>query len=210
MILVLIPLLGLCTHVGRALRVLQPYRVVASDEGEVRMRCSYHVRGSPEEMRLALYRGKYGEEQVCAFTLNLTQAHFQTDGPVRCRGELSPGGIDLTVSGLRGDDTDLYRCRMEVLYPPPYLIQFGNGTIFYIPEKTDCPPPAAAQTQDETSSTSVILPIAVLASFVLIIIIVIISTYKFFVTSQRRRMYPLMAPVTSKRVDCRFGYENFL
>ncbi|KAJ8281775.1 hypothetical protein COCON_G00042940 [Conger conger] len=208
MILVLITLVSLSTQTGKALRVQQPYRVVAAD-GEARLRCSYRVGGSPEEMRLVLYRGKYGEDQVCFFTFNTSQPHIQTDGPVQCRGEISPGGVDLTVSGLKGEDTDLYRCRVEVLYPPPYLRKFGNGTIIYIPERTDCPN-TEAQTQGEYDSTRFILPIAALASFFLIIIIIVISTYKFFIMSQRKRMYPHMVPVMPKRVDCRFGYENFL
>ncbi|XP_035266074.1 T-cell-specific surface glycoprotein CD28 [Anguilla anguilla] len=209
MIPALITLISLCTHAGRALRVQQPYRVEARD-GEARLRCSYAVRGSPEEMRLTLYRGKFGDDLVCQRTFNTTQSHFQTDGPVvRCRGELTPGGVDLAVSGLRGEDTDIYRCQLEVLYPPPYLMKYGNGTIVYIPEKTDCPTPAS-QAQDEPQSTQVVLPIAVMAIFIIIFIIAIISIYMFFNTSQRKRMYPHMTPVTSNRVDCRFGYENFL
>ncbi|KAJ8383951.1 hypothetical protein AAFF_G00213200 [Aldrovandia affinis] len=189
MILILITLISLCTQAGRALRVKQPYRVVASD-GEVRLRCSYS--GRTEEMRVALYKGMYGEQQ--------------------CRGELGHRSVDIVVSGLRGEDSDLYRCRMEVIYPPPYLVKYGNGTIFYIPEQAqhrDCPSPAG-QKQEDPGSKQDILPIAVLVFFLLLIIIIIISTYKFVNMSHRRKMYAQMAPVVSKRVDCRFGYENFL
>ncbi|KAG9349019.1 hypothetical protein JZ751_029337 [Albula glossodonta] len=161
-----------------ALRVQQPYRVVASD-GEVRLRCSYNVRSAPEEMRLALYQGKYGEQQICASTFNVSQSHFQTNGPIQCRGELSPGAVDLIISGLTGNDTDLYRCRIEVLYPPPYLMKIGNGTIVYIPEKTDCPAPAAqSATREDSPSSFVILPVTVLSFFIIIIIILVITTYK--------------------------------
>ncbi|KAG5851756.1 hypothetical protein ANANG_G00055130 [Anguilla anguilla] len=102
MIPALITLISLCTHAGRALRVQQPYRVEARD-GEARLRCSYAVRGSPEEMRLTLYRGKFGDDLVCQRTFNTTQSHFQTDGPVvRCRGELTPGAWTSPSPGCGG------------------------------------------------------------------------------------------------------------
>ncbi|KAJ8255186.1 hypothetical protein GJAV_G00202000 [Gymnothorax javanicus] len=208
MILALITLISLSSQVGRALRVLQPYKVVAVD-GEVQLRCSYHARGRPEEMRVSLYRGEHRKERVCTHSFNTTLSDLRNDGPILCRGELSPGGVDLIISGLKGEDTDIYHCQIEILYPPPYLIKFGNGTLIYIPEKMDCPAPLA-QMQEEPHSTKSILPILVLAFFILIIITVIIFSYKFFKRGQRRIMYPQMPPVMTKRVDCRFGYENFL
>uniref|UniRef100_A0A672PZP6 Uncharacterized protein n=1 Tax=Sinocyclocheilus grahami TaxID=75366 RepID=A0A672PZP6_SINGR len=33
------------------------------------------------------------------------------------------------------NDTDLYRCEIEILFPPPYLRTVGNGTIVYIQGK---------------------------------------------------------------------------
>ncbi|XP_036400666.1 cytotoxic T-lymphocyte protein 4 [Megalops cyprinoides] len=212
MIVELIAFISLCAHAGRALRVTQPYRAVAVD-GEVRLRCSFRVRHTAEEMRVALIRGLHGEQQVCASSFNLTQSYHQTEGAVQCRGELSPGGVDLVVWGLTLEDTDLYRCRVELLYPPPYMANFGNGTLLFIPgptAKEDCPSPAAqTDTVVDSDSATVILPVAALVFFILILIIIIL-TYKMITMDYRKRMYASMAPVISKRVDCRFGYENFL
>ncbi|XP_018621629.1 T-cell-specific surface glycoprotein CD28-like [Scleropages formosus] len=208
----LITLVTLCIAAGMALRVTQPYRLVASD-GELRLHCSYNPQIQPQELVVALYRGMHGNQRVCIIGLNLTHSKpgFQTEGPIRCKAEHSLAGVDLVVSGLRGLDTDLYRCTLEVLYPPPYRIGTGNGTLFHIPEKTACPKPAP-QKQDSSESISQLLPVlvpAVIISSVVFVIIIIILTIKALL-KQKRRGYPGIAAVTARRVDCRFGYENFL
>uniref|UniRef100_A0A667X2U7 Immunoglobulin V-set domain-containing protein n=1 Tax=Myripristis murdjan TaxID=586833 RepID=A0A667X2U7_9TELE len=42
------------------------------------------------------------------------------------------GAVQLTVSGLKANHTDLYRCAVEVFYPPPYLNLIGNGTLIHV------------------------------------------------------------------------------
>ena len=42
------------------------------------------------------------------------------------------GAVEVTVSGLRATDTDMYRCVIEVFYPPPYLRLTGNGTLIHV------------------------------------------------------------------------------
>lgn len=36
------------------------------------------------------------------------------------------------MSGLKATDTDMYRCEIEVFYPPPYLRLTGNGTLLHV------------------------------------------------------------------------------
>lgn len=40
--------------------------------------------------------------------------------------------MEVTVSGLKATDTDMYRCEIEVFYPPPYLRLTGNGTLIHV------------------------------------------------------------------------------
>lgn len=53
------------------------------------------------------------------------------------------GAVEVTVSGLKSTDTDLYRCEIEVFYPPPYLRLTGNGTLIHVLGET---PPQDTQT----------------------------------------------------------------
>ncbi|XP_055727885.1 cytotoxic T-lymphocyte protein 4 [Salvelinus fontinalis] len=208
--------LGLCLPVWNALKVSQPYRVV-SHRGEVELFCSYHHTGrhEPEELRIALYRGMYGEQEeqkVCASSFTNTNTDFQTEGEaertVRCRGQLEPGKVNLTISGLRGNDTDLYRCAIEVLYPPPYLRTFGNGTLLYITEEPECFTPEAQRRDDVTGETSVRLPLAGLAAATILIVISAIVILFVHQVLQRKRRFETIIPMASQN-DGRFDYGNF-
>ena len=52
---------------------------------------------------------------------------------VNCQASMSEDGLSVSLSGLKGDDTDMYRCVVEVIYPPPYMKRVGNGTLVYVP-----------------------------------------------------------------------------
>ncbi|XP_073702046.1 T-cell-specific surface glycoprotein CD28 [Garra rufa] len=132
------------------LRVSQPYRVVGK-EGEVPLRCNFSSNLTPEEMQVSLYKGLHGHEKICSAFVNLSEPYFTTDGTVNCRGNISFGRVDMIITGLGGNDTDIYRCEIEIRFPPPYLKTIGNGTVVYIQETPNCP---TASTQSQSQSQS--------------------------------------------------------
>ncbi|XP_048865855.1 cytotoxic T-lymphocyte protein 4 [Brienomyrus brachyistius] len=209
MITLIITLISLWPQAGRALQVFQPYRTVGRG-GEAVLRCSYELSSGMEELHLTLYRGQYEKQQMCASTFNINQSYFKAQGMVECRGEISANGVNLTVTGLKGADTDLYFCALEVLFPPPYLLRVGNGTIVYIEEEPDCPAHAEKIVADpeDTSKEAYIIPL-ILFAFV-VIIIIIIAVINNIINMKHRRKVVGVLPVASKKLDCRFGYENFL
>ncbi|XP_018585039.2 cytotoxic T-lymphocyte protein 4 [Scleropages formosus] len=207
----LISLISLWLHAGWALHVYQPYRVVGKGK-EATLRCFYQTKDQPEEVQFTLYRGMDRKQEVCYSSFNTSQSLFETHGQVRCRGHIQPGSVDITISGLVGHDTDLYQCVIEVLYPPPYLLGLGNGTLLYIPEELDCPEPAEKFLADrqETSEAACILPWAIFAFIIIIIIIITAVGYKVLTMKYRRREFIGIPPVPPKKLDCKNGYENFL
>lgn len=114
-----------------ALHVSQPYRVEGKQE-YVPLHCLFSSKLRPEEMHVSLYKGLHGQERICSAFVNMSEPYFTTDGRVYCRGNISSGRVDMVIFGLRGEDTDIYRCEVEILFPPPYLSRAGNGTIVYI------------------------------------------------------------------------------
>ncbi|XP_029544271.1 cytotoxic T-lymphocyte protein 4-like [Oncorhynchus nerka] len=203
--------LGLYLPVWNALRVTQPYRVVGF-RGEVELFCSYHHTGrhEPEELRVTLYRGVYreGKQEVCTSSFTHNQTSFQVEGveEVRCRGQLGPGRVNLTISGLRGNDTDLYYCGIEVMYPPPYLRRLGNGTLLFIPEEPGCSLPEAQRASDD-GETSVRLALAGLVAANILMVISVV-TFLLYQVLQRKRRFGGITPMISQN-DGRFGYGNF-
>lgn len=51
---------------------------------------------------------------------------------LQCSAQVTGGAVELTVSGLKAEHTDMYRCKIEVFYPPPYLSLTGNGTLIHV------------------------------------------------------------------------------
>ncbi|XP_063068967.1 T-cell-specific surface glycoprotein CD28-like [Engraulis encrasicolus] len=120
--------------------IVQPYRVVAT-EGVATVECRYAFppHPHPEDLSVALLKGLHGNEVVCRSELNSTQLSWSTRGePHACHTRMTNRGFNVTVSGLKGGDTDIYRCQVEVFYPPPYRKRTGNGTLVYVPEKPVC------------------------------------------------------------------------
>ncbi|KAG9271562.1 T-cell-specific surface glycoprotein CD28-like [Astyanax mexicanus] len=113
-----------------ALSVSQPYYVVGSN-GQVSMHCIFKTKIQPQEMQVSLYKGLYGKERICSTSVNISYSQLETNERVHCRANVSNGRVDLTIFGLKGEDTDIYRCRVDIIFPPPYLRQFGNGTLVF-------------------------------------------------------------------------------
>ncbi|RXM32115.1 Dystrotelin [Acipenser ruthenus] len=123
-----------------AFEVFQPNRVEANNSGVARLRCNYNFTGKGEEFRITLFRGISDQTIVCASSFHLPNTTFETkEGLFSCQGEASRNSVDLTISGMSSSDTDFYKCRVEIMYPPPYRQRVGNGTVIYIPEIQTCP-----------------------------------------------------------------------
>uniref|UniRef100_A0A3Q1GNH7 Immunoglobulin V-set domain-containing protein n=1 Tax=Acanthochromis polyacanthus TaxID=80966 RepID=A0A3Q1GNH7_9TELE len=126
---------------------MQPYRVLSTD-GTAQIRCVVHPRPSyhqiepshdqtpsypfpdPEELRVALLKGLYGSQELCSSNIDFLRKPNETD--VKQKGEAIDGAVTMSVSGLKATDTDLYRCQIQVFYPPPYLQFVGNGTLIHV------------------------------------------------------------------------------
>lgn len=69
--------------------------------------------------------------EVCAATYMVeSDLTFLDDST--CVGTSSGNKVNLTIQGLRGTDTGLYICKVELMYPPPYYAGMGNGTQIYV------------------------------------------------------------------------------
>ncbi|XP_060784815.1 T-cell-specific surface glycoprotein CD28 isoform X2 [Neoarius graeffei] len=163
---------------GHAFSVSQPYYAVGR-QGQVSLHCTINTRVQPEEMQVSVYKGMHGEEKICSAHVNTSNSHIETNGSIYCRGNVSTDKVDLTIFGLTGEDTDLYRCEVEIIFPPPYIKKFGNGTLVYIPDSPDCPPEhtqARIQeipkiTYDQTLSFTNILLFAILITTTITLIL---------------------------------------
>ncbi|XP_076119329.1 cytotoxic T-lymphocyte protein 4-like [Alosa pseudoharengus] len=139
--LIIVSLAYLATPAVNALRIVQPYRVVATDR-QAKIECRFaslpHTHTQRLELHVTLLKGLHGNATVCSDYIDSSARSKRTQGLNVCEITLSDSGVSVSASRLKGDDTDMYRCVVKVLYPPPYLERFGNGTLVYVPEKPEC------------------------------------------------------------------------
>ncbi|XP_056145968.1 cytotoxic T-lymphocyte protein 4 [Lampris incognitus] len=160
MVWILLTALYLCMPAWSALKVTQPYRIVSSN-GTARLQCFIHPLpwphslhpdqplpqpsypySEPKELRVSLVKGLHHYQELCSSLLIIAdqeEGEAEKTGAVQCHAEQKEGTVELTVSGLRAEDTDIYVCVVEILYPPPYLRITGNGTLIHVLESPACP-----------------------------------------------------------------------
>ncbi|XP_054471884.1 cytotoxic T-lymphocyte protein 4 [Anoplopoma fimbria] len=202
---IVLTVLSLCRPVWSAVKVIQPYRVV-SINGTAQVQCfvkpqpSYHqIQPSddqtlhypypdPEDLRVTLLKGLYGTEEFCSSILNFTGQRKQVvekEGEVQCSAQLKEGAVEVTVSGLRATDTDMYRCEIEIFYPPPYRRLTGNGTLIHVLGSSDCPVQGAQRQtalqgddgeddEGDDRMAPVSVPVVILVMLVIFVLIIII------------------------------------
>uniref|UniRef100_A0A3Q1BK76 Immunoglobulin V-set domain-containing protein n=1 Tax=Amphiprion ocellaris TaxID=80972 RepID=A0A3Q1BK76_AMPOC len=150
---IVLTVLSLCRPVWSTVKVTQPYRVLSTD-GTAQIQCVVHPRPSyhqiepshdqntsypfpdPEELSVTLLKGLHGSQELCSSSINFLQKPNETDvkqeGEVQCSAQATDGAVTVSVSGLKATDTDLYRCEIQIFYPPPYLRFTGNGTLIHV------------------------------------------------------------------------------
>ncbi|XP_033965498.2 cytotoxic T-lymphocyte protein 4-like [Pseudochaenichthys georgianus] len=222
--------LSLCLPAWSAVRVVQPYKVVSSN-GTALVQCFLHPQPfhrqsplpnndlsypfpEPEDLRVTLLRGLHGSTKICSSILNLTgPIETGEEGEVQCSAQRREGALELTVSGLRATDTDLYRCDIEIFYPPPYLRFTGNGTLIHILGSSDSPAPGAQrqisnkedegeEDEDEETAAPVSVPVIVLVVLVLFVLIVIMYLQASQCDRGRREMIRPVHTVDAAVFSC--------
>uniref|UniRef100_A0A8C2XFI9 Immunoglobulin V-set domain-containing protein n=1 Tax=Cyclopterus lumpus TaxID=8103 RepID=A0A8C2XFI9_CYCLU len=93
-------------------------------------------RGAPRHLSFYLRNLALRIFGILYFPYHLLSAWNET-GPkrvfqVQCSAQMTEGAVEVTVTGLRAADTDLYRCDIEIFFPPPYRRLTGNGTLVHV------------------------------------------------------------------------------
>ncbi|XP_076602360.1 cytotoxic T-lymphocyte protein 4 [Chaetodon auriga] len=232
---IVLAVLSCCLPVWSAVKVIQPYRVVSTN-GTAQVQCFVQSQPSDrqthvqydqslpnlEELRVILLKGLYGTQALCSSILNLTGARetgVEKEGPVQCSAEMRGGAVELTVSGLKATDTDMYRCEIEIFYPPPFLRLTGNGTLIHVLDSSDCPVQEGyrqtghrgdEEEDDEVEEKlgPVSVPVGVLAILVMFVLVIII-TFQILQCERGRREIVRAVPGVLHKVDAAgFSCQN--
>lgn len=134
---VFIAIICLSTRMSEGTQVTQPPVIVATRHGEATLICDYRVFGKMEEIRFSLLKKTNNRvSEICVLSFNTKYETASVGNNITCLGTPSPHNVIFNISGLQAEDTGLYTCRMEVMYPPPYRAAEGNATLVYISDLT--------------------------------------------------------------------------
>ncbi|XP_055967885.1 T-cell-specific surface glycoprotein CD28 [Sorex fumeus] len=116
----------------------------------VNLTCTYTHNIFSKEFRASLYKGVDSAVEVCVVNGNYShpfRPHSNTG--FNCDVKLGNETVTFYLWNLYANQTDIYFCKIEVMYPPPYIDnQKSNGTIIHVKETHRCPvvPPPASTT----------------------------------------------------------------
>jgi len=115
------------------MEVTQPAIVLANRQGVASLVCNYKHIGNAKEIRVTLLK-QTGDKftEICASTYTTEFKMFSVEEVIQCHVSPSRNNVTLTLTGLQANDTGLYVCKMERMYPPPYFMNKGNGTQLYV------------------------------------------------------------------------------
>uniref|UniRef100_UPI0037E769BC uncharacterized protein cd28 n=1 Tax=Semicossyphus pulcher TaxID=241346 RepID=UPI0037E769BC len=211
---------GLSSGLHRgAVEVTQPYKVVSTN-GTAQVQCfvqspssfytnqlfkdgsSPFLHSDPEELRVTLLKGLHSSQVLCSSMLRIdvqSLTGVEKEGQVQCSAQMREGAVEVTVSGLKAVDTDIYRCEIEVFFPPPYLKLTGNGTLIHVLDSSGCPVPAAQRQtahradedmddEDDERTSPVSVPVLVLVILVTIALLFIMYLQALQCAQGRREM----------------------
>ncbi|XP_008588520.1 PREDICTED: T-cell-specific surface glycoprotein CD28 isoform X2 [Galeopterus variegatus] len=111
------------------------------DNYAVNISCKYTYNLFSKEFRASLYKGVDSAVEVCVVNGNYShQLQFHSNTGFNCDGKLGNETVTFYLQNLYVNQTDIYFCKIEVMYPPPYLDnEKSNGTIIHVKEKHPCP-----------------------------------------------------------------------
>lgn len=110
------------------------------DNSDVTLSCRYSHNLLLKEFRASLYKGVNSDVEVCVANGNLSsQLQFHSNVGFTCDGNLNNETVTFYLRNLHVNQTDIYFCRVEVMYPPPYLDnEKSNGTIIHVKGNCTC------------------------------------------------------------------------
>uniref|UniRef100_A0A8C5TVE9 CD28 molecule n=1 Tax=Malurus cyaneus samueli TaxID=2593467 RepID=A0A8C5TVE9_9PASS len=97
--------------------------------------CNYTYNGTGKEFRASLHKGTDSSVEVCFISWNTTKISSNSSKEFNCQGDRHKNKVIFSLWNMNANQTDIYFCKIEVMYPPPYVYnEKSNGTVIHVKE----------------------------------------------------------------------------
>ncbi|KAL2302447.1 hypothetical protein Nmel_009876 [Mimus melanotis] len=97
--------------------------------------CNYTYNGTGKEFRASLHKGTDSSVEVCFISWNTTIISNNSNKEFNCQGDHDKNKVIFHLWNMNANQTDIYFCKIEVMYPPPYVYnEKSNGTVIHVKE----------------------------------------------------------------------------
>ncbi|NXY62057.1 CD28 protein, partial [Callaeas wilsoni] len=98
--------------------------------------CNYTYNGTGKEFRASLHKGTDSSVEVCFISWNTTKISSNSNKEFNCQGDHDKDKVIFNLWNMNANQTDIYFCKIEVMYPPPYVYnEKSNGTVIHVKGK---------------------------------------------------------------------------
>ncbi|EHB18254.1 T-cell-specific surface glycoprotein CD28 [Heterocephalus glaber] len=154
-------------------------------DNEVNLSCKYTYNLFSKEFRASLYKGVDSAVEVCVVNGNFSHPlQFHSNTGFNCDGNFDNETVTFYLRNLFVNQTDIYFCKIEVMYPPPYLDEKSNGTIIHVIERHH-PHPCVRLCPESKPFWTVVVVGGVVAFYS---VVVTMAFYLYWIKSKRTRL----------------------
>nr|XP_028563767.1 cytotoxic T-lymphocyte protein 4-like [Podarcis muralis] len=131
---------SLAAGFSKVIEVTQPSFLVVKRPEAAHFACEYRNAGDAEGLVITLLKHLGNESlRMCASWLTAGYEPFIVKDGIKCQVHPGHNGVNITLWGLQPTDAGLYICKMERIFPPPYIQVMGRGTQLYVVDTDPCP-----------------------------------------------------------------------
>ncbi|NXU53595.1 CD28 protein, partial [Turnix velox] len=99
--------------------------------------CNYTYNGTGTELRASLHKGTDSAVEICFVSWNTTKkTSSNLNKDFNCQGFHDKHKVTFNLWNMNANQTDIYFCKIEAMYPPPYVSnEKSNGTVIHVKGK---------------------------------------------------------------------------
>uniref|UniRef100_A0A8D0HDT2 CD28 molecule n=1 Tax=Sphenodon punctatus TaxID=8508 RepID=A0A8D0HDT2_SPHPU len=110
--------------------------LLLADNRNATLVCNYtYKKKGEQEFSASLHKGADSAVEVCSVVWNSTYHNFKASPDFNCLVAYGDKEVNFTLWNMHVNQTDIYFCKIEARYPPPYFHSGeSNGTVLHVKE----------------------------------------------------------------------------